>query len=51
MVRSRLVLTWCLRMMWREDAACRRFDSLKGSRDDQVKSGIPVFVRQKTGLT
>jgi hypothetical protein len=51
MTRSKAVLTWCLRAMRREDPALRRIESLKGCRNDQAKSAIPVFFTQKAALS
>lgn len=47
MIRSRLVFTWYTRFMRREDAALRRFDSL---RVDLPKAPVPVFYARKADL-
>jgi hypothetical protein len=50
MTRSKAVLTWCFRAMWREDPALQRISSLKGFRTDPARSAIPVFLTQKVTL-
>lgn len=50
MTRSKSMLTWCLRAVWREDPALKRFSDLKGSRDRQSKAAIPVFFAQKATI-
>ena len=50
MARSKTLLTWCLRVVWREDPALRRIKSLKGCRNDRATSAIPVFFTQKATL-
>lgn len=47
MTASRTVLTWCIRVVLREDPALRRIRNLKACRNDAAKSGIPVFFAQK----
>ncbi|HLQ18498.1 MAG TPA: hypothetical protein VK146_05915 [Tabrizicola sp.] len=45
MIRSRLVLIWCARLMRKkEDPALRRFGSL---RIDAPKAAVPVFYARK----
>lgn len=50
MLRSKSVLTWCFRAMWRNDPALRRIESLKGCRNDPAKAAIPVFCTQRAAL-
>jgi hypothetical protein len=50
MTRSKTVLAWCFRAVWREDPALRRIRSLKGSGNDQASRAIPVFFIQKATL-
>lgn len=47
MARSKLVLTWCFRVMWREDPALQRFQRLEASRKDQARAAVPVFCTQR----
>jgi hypothetical protein len=45
MIRSRLVLAWCVRVMQRgEDPTLQRFGNL---RIDQSKAAVPVFYARK----
>lgn len=46
MIRSRLVLEWCTRLLRREkeDTALHRFGSLQ---IDQPRAGVPVFYARK----
>ncbi|MBN8631949.1 MAG: hypothetical protein J0L76_13965 [Rhodobacterales bacterium] len=48
---SRNMLTWCIRVVLREDPALRRISSLKAYRNDAAKSRIPVFFAHKTSAT
>ena len=50
MARSKTLLTWCLRAVWREDPALRRIKSLQGCRTARASSAIPVFFTQKARL-
>lgn len=50
MARSKTLLTWCLRVVWREDPALRRIKSLHGCRTARETSAIPVFFTQKARL-
>jgi hypothetical protein len=50
MTRSKSVLTWCLRAVWREDPALRRIERLKSYRTNPVKAAVPVFFTQKVTL-
>lgn len=49
MARSRSVLNWCFRAIWREDPALRRFRSLQETRQGPAKPAVPVFA-PKSGL-
>lgn len=50
MARSRRVLTWCFRAVWREDPALRRFRSLEANRQAGAAVAVPVFTARKSRL-
>jgi hypothetical protein len=47
MGRSKLVLTWCFRAVWREDPALRRIRSLEACRQGSSRPAVSVFAARK----
>ncbi len=47
MGRSKYMLSWCFRAVWREDPAFRRFRSLEAGRHVSAKPVVPVFATRR----
>ncbi len=50
MARSKYMLSWCFRAVWREDPTLRRISSLEAYRQGPAKPPVPVFAARKRRL-
>jgi hypothetical protein len=50
MARSKIMLTWCFRAVWREDPALRRIRSLESCRQGSGTTAVPVSAARKPQL-